>query len=94
MNVLARIKQVSTGEVRTYETDFLEGSTDYEIVFQWEENNYSCDCNRAMFFNNYAEPDRKYPCGETEYKVRVFSNGRLLYEEFTESEEWRKDGGK
>ena len=90
MKVLARIKHVPTGVVRAFERDW-EGYTESLMLFQWEENNFSCDCNRAMFFNNYAEPDMDYPCGDTEYKVRVFCDGKLIYEEFTETEEI--DGG-
>lgn len=34
--------------------------------FSWNEGHYSCDCNRALFFDG-----RECPCGETAYTARL-----------------------
>ena len=57
-----------TGEMRVYEDD-----GDYNWEFLWEEGNYSCDCNRHLFFERAAgrEPEDGEcpPCGEELYSV-------------------------
>ena len=65
------IRKNSTGEVRRCEEppDWDE-SEDY----QWVEGNYSCDCNRGLYFKwaageDTSVSDRK--CGNTEYSCWV-----------------------
>lgn len=48
---IAEIKNNETGEIREYETtETLKIGEDYPSVFNWKENNYSCDCNKRLFF--------------------------------------------
>jgi hypothetical protein len=47
---------------------------DYGIestVFMWQEGNYSCDCNRALFFARASgDPDPEpRPCGDIAFRV-------------------------
>ena len=52
---IAEIRNNDTGEIREYEThEILEIGDEHPSVFNWEENNYSCDCNRFLFFK-YAK---------------------------------------
>jgi hypothetical protein len=38
----------------------------------WAEGNYSCDCNRALFFAMAVdEEDTDVSCGEKGYSVRI-----------------------
>lgn len=59
----------ATGEVRIYRHDlpWNEGS-----AFLWDRNNgnYGCDCNRTIFFGDAVPEDKEgRPCGETRYTV-------------------------
>lgn len=59
--VNAQLQDKKTGEVRMVRVD---GSTAY----MWEDGNYSCDCNRSIFF--YSLPlDKSFPCGDTRFKL-------------------------
>jgi hypothetical protein len=64
------IEKVETG-VRLWYADGEEHSA---TLFMWEDGNYSCDCNRSLFFgrvNGEAESDIiEADCGDDrEYKV-------------------------
>lgn len=63
MKYTAHIQKVSTGEVIT--KDFTVDSTD-GIWWVWSEGNFSCDCNRAIFFGDEDET-----CGESRFKVNI-----------------------
>ena len=72
---IAQIRRNSDGLTRNWETDF---SGEY----LWSEGNYSCDCNRALFFG-YAEGGEgdECPCGDGGYSVRIIAkhDGQELY---------------
>ena len=56
--------------------------------YQWENGNYSCDCNRELFFfraRGEEEPEDN-DCGHTRYAVRIQSSktGELLYSDWDE----------
>lgn len=60
--------------------DEKDGVYDY----LWSEGNYSCDCNRGMFFAQAAgEPDPDMICGESRYAVKILSEdgSAILYED-------------
>ena len=74
------IKNTHTGETREYKDHGLN----FFGSFIWEEGNYSCDCNRSLFFDRAAGcpsgGDRT--CGEEKFRVRIEdTDGRLLYED-------------
>lgn len=54
------IKNNETGEIRPYHDDFEF----FEYI--WAEGNFSCDCNRHMFFTDTTED---YDCGECAYSI-------------------------
>lgn len=63
------IRNNSTGEVRLYRDSYPWNE------FQWMENNYSCDCNRHLFFeraggkDDGSEFDTQPECGETAFSI-------------------------
>ena len=67
MRVMILIEEVATGVRLWYD----EGEYYDNILFQWEEGNYSCDCNRAWFFARAGKkPEFDVPCGDDKlYKV-------------------------
>lgn len=90
----AHIKLVETGEVRVYDTEeYIYEGSDNEwsaSVFNWEENNYSCDCNREIFFNRahgreLTDEEWDMPCTDGRYEVNLVNckNGEVYYREFS-----------
>jgi hypothetical protein len=90
VKVTARIRRNATGEVRELECDeLMEIGTDGPSVFNWQENNYSCDCNRALFFAQAGNDEDlpEHPCGESAYAVQLVNpvTGAVFYDEFKAS---------
>jgi hypothetical protein len=89
VEAVAHIRNNSTGEVRLYKTDeLLEDGSPHPNTFIWEEGNYSCDCNRALFFGyalNQQWEDIDHPCGEGGFSVALQNpvTGLFYYNEFT-----------
>jgi hypothetical protein len=83
-----QLRHNATGEVRTsrqwmiYEPEDGEHPSDYI----YSEGNYSCDCNRHLFFHRAAgvEPDEDCPCGDEAYSVNLVNpkDGAVFYREF------------
>lgn len=90
VKIVALIRKNKTGEIREYKDevwwDHNEPYDDYPNDFMWSEGNYSCDCNRHIFFNNkkYGEEDWDCPCGEELYSVNLKNpkNNVIFYSEF------------
>jgi hypothetical protein len=77
------IRKNDTGEIRQY-ADTLSCEDGNINTFIWSDGNYSCDCNRELFFcraNNDLEPD-KPKCSDSRYSVKIVSNGEVLYSEY------------
>jgi len=56
MEYIARIREVSTGIVRdtVHESEIV---TKESMEYMWLDGNYSCDCNRELFFRRAAGED-------------------------------------
>lgn len=80
------IRNNATGESRSYHDDskWCEGA-DGDSAYLWADGNYSCDCNRALFFARAAGEDdpEDTPCGESLFTVTGIhlDDGRLVYSE-------------
>lgn len=72
------IRRNEDGVVHRY-TDDLPWEDDYI----WSEGNYSCDCNRALFFARaVGEEDENVSCGDSAYSLRcVDADENVLYED-------------
>lgn len=52
--------------------------------FNWSEGNYSCDCNRHLFFERaggvepYEDPDYLGDCTDGKYSVRITDYADIL----------------
>lgn len=70
MRYMVYITRVADGKMREHRE---EGDwTDAGMAYQWFEGNYSCDCNRALFFARAGgEDDPEIGCGEGAYSVRL-----------------------
>lgn len=92
VKAVARIRKEETGEVRAFNTqELLEDGADYPGVFNWEENNFSCDCNRENFFEqaggnmDFFDSEEKH-CSDGRFRVNLVNpkNGEVYYKEFDE----------
>jgi len=83
--VIVKIRDVQSGETVDHKDDLLVDDT-YDGIPIWRDGNYSCDCNRKLFFERAKggdlEPEQ--PCGDAAYTVygiyRV-DTGELLWSE-------------
>lgn len=69
----------TTGERRVYESWQIEPDADGYggCEFMFKEGNYSCDCNRELFFKRAGgeDPDvGSVECGERRYRVEKIVN--------------------
>lgn len=81
---IAEIRCNATGEIREHEMhEVLIDGDEQPNDYTWRDGNYSCDCNRRVFFN--ADWDENTDnCSEGLYSVRVRNkkSGRIWYSEF------------
>jgi hypothetical protein len=79
------IRRISDGVERSFKSEEIlcEGG-ECISTFIWEEGNFSCDCNRRMFFNSAAgEPTGESVCGHGAYIVWIVNpaTGEVVYDE-------------
>lgn len=82
------LREVATGitkaiTFRQPELSFWDDGEDGNSLFVWSEHNFSCDCNRELFFTDW-ECDGEQRCGEGRFLLRVTAadDGRILYDEW------------
>jgi hypothetical protein len=91
VKIIAHILHLESGAIRAYRTwDIYEPDDGpHPSTFNWEENNYKCDCNRHLFFHraNGHEAEDDAPCGESMYAVNLANakTGEVYYREFASS---------
>lgn len=95
VKVDAVIRENATGIVRVFETSEIlcDGEVEPNPV-NWTEGNFSCDCNRILFFGyaageTFGETESHDGCaGEGAYSVRLRNpkTGRVYYSEFEPDE--------
>lgn len=82
--IRVEITQVATGEMRVHESTGWWENGRFE-PYIWSEGNFSCDCNRRLFFERAAagdDWDGPAPCGSSAFTVRVMDmDGTVLYED-------------
>jgi hypothetical protein len=89
VDVIAMLRDNATGEVVEYSTEeWMESGEETPSVFNWEMNNYSCDCNRRIFFRDVKGvecPNREdIPCSDGLFSVNLKNalTGEIYYKEF------------
>lgn len=79
----ALICDMETGEQRKYQIPGAEDDL-LNLEYMWAEGNYSCDCNRHLFFCRAGgEPDADPNCGESRFFVTPIERGtdRVIYQD-------------
>lgn len=87
---IAEIRNNETGEIREYATEeILETGNEHPSISNWKENNYSCDCNRLLFFNRAKDEEKEedwdVACTNGKFSVNLKNkkDGKVYYREFT-----------
>lgn len=79
------ILDTTTGEKCKFHDDDTVDD-EFVVLYLWEEGNYSCDCNRALFFAKALRMPQgalnDVPCGTSRFLVRISREGDVLYDEF------------
>lgn len=86
-NAVISLTQATTGITVNFSDELLIVDNE-PCIYIWEEGNYSCDCNRSLFWHREQGliiNDEYVPCSEGEYKVSIYraDNGALIYGERT-----------
>lgn len=83
--VCVEVRNNATGEVRVDKTHAWEDDEIGSSEYIWSEGNFSCDCNRSLFFARSAggKPDpSEATCGDDAFSVRIKdATGTVLYED-------------
>ena len=89
VKIIALIRNNETKEIREHEDevwwDYNEPYEDFPSDFIWRDGNYSCDCNRHLFFQRAkGENEDDAECGEEKYSVNLKNpkNGEIIYREY------------
>lgn len=91
VSVIAEIKNNKTGEIREYKTEeYISKDEKLPNTFNWSDNNFSCDCNRYLFFkyaNNEKVSDDEMDsieCSDGKFSVNLKNekNNQYYYKEF------------
>lgn len=80
VKVVAVIRKNATGELHEYEcNEIMEWKFGTPSTWIWTEGNYSCDCNRGIFFGEPEDVD----CGDGAYAVQLRNakTGEVYYDE-------------
>jgi hypothetical protein len=85
---IAFIRKEETGEVRQSKHNIQIDSGIHDPWHMWSEGNYSCDCNRELFFErskNVEMDDRNLVCGDgVRFSVNIKVDGEMVYQEYAE----------
>jgi len=86
---VAEIRNNETGEIREYIThETLDIGDEHPSVFNWEENNNACDCNRLLYFkrakNEEKDEDWDVECSDGKFSVNLKNkkDGKIYYREY------------
>ena len=86
VKVIAMIRKNATGEIREYKTEvWLFDDNKEPDSYMWSEGNFSCDCNRCLFFDRAGgeEENWHHPCGDELYSVNLKTmDGKIFYKEY------------
>ena len=76
MKYFVTLRDTRDGYEATVEDDWHAGWPEYLLLFDWEEDDYSCDCNRSRML--YPDDESKHlECGDGTIEVlRMTREGR------------------
>ncbi len=77
MGITVELTRLADGVVREYPMDIKFNE------YIWADGNFSCDCNRELFFLRAADEDEpdETDCGDERFAVRIYSDGELVFDD-------------
>lgn len=88
VDVMIHIRNNSTSETRILHDDLMRDPEGNPVLWGWSEGNYSCDCNRRLYFARAAKEaeDWESGCSDGQYSVNIYRASDLvcIYREFDE----------
>ena len=82
---IAFIRKEETGEIRESKQNIQIESGIHDPYNLWFDGNYSCDCNRELFFEGGKMDDRDLKCGDgVRFSVNIKVDGEMVYQEYAE----------
>lgn len=89
VQIMVHMKSIATGEIRSYESfGIYTDEGDCVDTYIWEEGNFSCNCNRTLFWKRAGKEEVSMEdveeCGDPEYLVNLENpfNKEIFYKEF------------
>lgn len=90
VKIIACIRKNKTGEIREHKDEvwweFCKPyGEDYPSSSMWADGNYSCDCNRCLYFQRAKnESEDNCECGDELYSVNLKNpkSNEIFYKEF------------
>lgn len=82
---IAEIRKKETGEIHNVDTNVFIDDDGHASPYIWRDGNFSCDCNRDIFFlGSMSDNEKAHPCGEGKYSVNLKSEktGEYFYKEY------------
>ena len=80
---VANIRNNETGEVRQHAANIQIDSGVHDPWGVWSEGNYSCDCNRELFFYDHEKGPEGLKCGDgVRFSVNIEVDGEIVYQEY------------
>ncbi len=83
VDIISRIRNNRTGKIINHECYMeIEPGDDFPNPYIWADGNYSCDCNRRIFFNKKYKSNGG--CSRGKYSVNLLNkfNNYIFYQEF------------
>lgn len=88
INVIATIKENKSGKQVSFGDEIFIDEDGIPFLFVWTDGNFSCDCNRHMFFKQALgeEEDYNFPCSHGLYSVKISDGetGEIYLDEIIE----------
>lgn len=84
VEIIAEILDVETNKIVEYITKgYMQEYDEHPGIYIWEDGNFSCDCNRGLFYTNH-EVDFKCNENENRFKVNLKNviDNKYFYKEF------------
>lgn len=89
VEIITEIRHNKTGEIVVFEDEaVMFQNEEHPDTWIWNEGNYSCDCNRRLFFKRAKGEETKedwdVPCSDGKYSVNLKNkkDGKIYYQEF------------
>jgi hypothetical protein len=85
IKIVALIRNNKSQEIVEFPCDGIWDEKNFQpSLFIWQDGNFSCDCNRAIFWNEVSEKKKSENCGHKRFSVNLKNpkTGEIFYKEY------------